>query len=159
MSVLPLFKPLPIVRDVRREDELSASEREYDRDAITLGWEDRLKARARRVSDRGLEFGTALPRGTVLRSGHCLVLDDARVIVMVVERDEPVFVIEPSSSEEWGLLAYHVGNNHQPLMIAAGAIICPDVPGMAQLLDQHGIEYFRSTRPFTPVGLLPDHRH
>ena len=159
MSVLQMFKSLPVARDVCREDAVPALARLYARDAITLGWEERLRARGRRTSDTGLEFGTALPRGSILRAGDCLVLDEARVIVTVAEREEPVFVIRPGSPEEWGLFAYHIGNNHQPMMIAAEGIVCPDVPGIVQLLEQHGMPFSRGMRAFTPVGALPDHRH
>jgi urease accessory protein UreE len=100
-----------------------------------------------------------LERGTVLRGGDCFVLDDRAVVVLVVERAEPVVVITPQSPEEWGLYAYHIGNNHLPLMLEGGDIVCPDVPGLEQLLEQHGIRFSRATRAFTPVGAVPDHRH
>jgi urease accessory protein UreE len=87
------------------------------------------------------------------------VLDDAKAIVAVVERLEAVFVIEPATPREWGVFAYHIGNNHQPMMVSDGALVCPDVPGMQQLLEQHGIAFCRGMRPFTPVGFVPDHRH
>ena len=74
--------------------------------------------------------GPSLPRGTVLRAGDCFVLDDERRVVMVVERPEAVFVIEPRSAPEWALFAYHIGNRHQPLMITDQALVCPDVPGV-----------------------------
>ncbi len=48
----------------------------------TLGWEERLKVRARRESDTGFEFATALPRGTVLRDGDCFVFDDLKIVVV-----------------------------------------------------------------------------
>lgn len=159
MSVLELFTSLPVVREVCRADALPARALEYARDTIALGWEERLKARARRTSDGGVEFGTVLARGTQLRGGDCFVLDARAVVVSVVERDEPVFVITPRSPAEWGLYAYHIGNNHQPLMIAGDQIVCPDVPGMEQLLDQHGIPFARASRSFMPVGSVPDHRH
>ena len=159
MSALQLFTPLPVAREVHRDDSLPARAREYTRDTVTLGWEDRLKARGRRTSDRGLEFGTALERGTVLERGDCFVLDGPRVVVTIVARDEPVFIITPRSPAEWGLFAYHIGNNHQPMMIADADIVCPDVPGLEQLLEQHGIPFSRATRSFTPVGALADHRH
>ena len=159
MSVLELFQSLPVAREVYRVDALPARALGYARDTIALGWEDRLKARGRRRSDAGLEFGTALERGTVLRGGDAFVIDGPNVIVSVVERDEPVFVIAPGSTAEWGLFAYHIGNNHQPMMIADGHIVCPDVPGLEQLLEQHAIPFSRATRPFTPIGFLPDHRH
>jgi urease accessory protein len=159
MSVLQLFKALPVARELVRGEALPPHARDYRRETITLGWEERIKIRSRRVSDRGFEFGTALPRGTVLRAGDSIVLDDAKTVVAVVERPEAVFVIEPATPHEWGVFAYHIGNNHQPLMVSDGALVCPDVPGMQQLLEQHGIAFCRATRPFTPVGSVPDHRH
>lgn len=159
MSVLQMFKSLPVVRDVCREDTLCDAARGYERDTITLSWEERLKARGRRTSDAGFEFGTALPRGTLLRAGDCFVLADAALVITVLERDQAVFVITPSSSHEWGLFAYHIGNNHQPMMIDESAIVCPDVPGLQQVLEQHGMPFSRAMRSFTPVGLVLDHRH
>ena len=67
--------------------------------------------------------------------------------------------MNPRTAAEWGLYAYYIGNSHHPVMITDRAIVCPDVPGMEQVLLQHGIAYSRSTQPFTPVGLLLDHRH
>lgn len=159
MSILQVLKPLPIVRGVHREAELPDAARGYERDTITLGWEERLKARGRRISDAGLEFGTALPRGTILRTGDCFVLDGARMVVAIVERPEPVLVIQPGSSREWGLFAYHIGNSHQPVMVSEAEIVCPDLPGMRQVLELHGIRFSRVMRPFTPVSAVPDHRH
>ena len=159
MSVLELFQSLPVAREVYRADALPARALGYARDTIALGWEDRLKARGRRTSDGGMEFGTVLERGTILRGGDCFVLDDRAIVVSIIERDEPVFVITPRSPTEWGLYAYHIGNNHQPLMIAGDDIVCPAARGLEQLLEQHGIPFSRANRSFTPVGALPDHRH
>ena len=118
-----------------------------------------MKSRRRRRSDGGVEFGTALPRGSVLRAGDCLVIDQAALIVEVVEQEEPVFIVAPRSAPEWGLYGYCIGNSHQPLMFTADAIVCPDVPGMEQVLTYHGIPYVRGARPFTPSGATADHRH
>src|SRR5438093_8530688 len=117
-----------VVERTFREPELPHRALGYSRDSVTLGWEDRTHVHGRRRTDGGVEFGTSLPRGTVLRGGDCLVLDAERLVVSVVERDEPVFVIEPRSPSEWGLYAYHIGNRHQPLMITDRARVCPDVP-------------------------------
>jgi len=157
--MLQVLKPLPVARDVHREDGLSSRADNYARDRVTLGWEERLKARGRRTSDGGFQFGTALSRGTMLRAGDCFVFDEQRLIVAVAEREEPVFVIVPRTPVEWGLFAYHIGNNHQPIMLAGDAIVCPDVPGMQDLLELHGISFTRDTRPFTPLGQLADHQH
>jgi urease accessory protein UreE len=133
------------------------------RDTVTLGWEERLRSRGRRRSDGRIEFGTALPRGSVLHGGDCFVLDDRATIVEVIELAEPVFLVVPASAAEWGQFAYFIGNSHQPVMMTDAAIVCPDVPGMEQVLEQYAIPFIRDVRPFTPVRLLDEldagHRH
>jgi urease accessory protein len=149
---------LEVADRVHRAAELPPEVRAFGRDTLTLTWEDRLQAHGRRRSDGGVEFGTSLPRGSILRSGDCLVLSVARLVVAVVEKPEPVFVIEPQTPQEWGLFAYHIGNRHQPLMITDRGIRCPDVPGIEQLLDQQRIPHTRATLPFTPVTTT-GHQH
>jgi len=146
-----VFKTVPVVDAIYRADTLPDSARAFTLDSIALGWEDRMKTRGRRRSDRGLEFGTALPRGTVMRAGGKLVVESARTVVDVVERLEPVYVIEPRTPQEWGLFAYHIGNGHQPLMVTGRALVCPDVPGVEMLLQYHGIPYVRAETAFTPT--------
>jgi urease accessory protein len=157
--MLRVFKPLPVAREVHSTGSLPPAARDYTPDTVTLGWEERMKARGLRRSDRGIEFGTSLPRGTILRNGDVFVLDAVATWVAVVERDAPVLVIEPPAVEDWARFAYHIGNSHQPMMVANATIVCPDVAGMAQVLDHHRIPFTRARRPFTPIGHVPDHRH
>jgi urease accessory protein len=159
-----VFKSLPVARAVCRVDSLPDAAGSYRRDTITLGWEERLKTRVRRRSDGGFEFGMALPRGTALRAGDCLLLDAEQVAVEVVEDADPVLVIRPASTEQWGLFAYFIGNSHQPMMIAGDVIVCPDVPGMDRVLEYHEIPFSRDRRAFTPVSFMgdaigPAHQH
>jgi urease accessory protein len=158
--MIHVFKALPLVREVHSVDRAPDRARSYARDTLTLGWEERRKARARRRSDRGVEFGTALARGTVLKAGDLLVCDEVTICIAILESAEPVLVIRPADGHEWALFAYHIGNSHQPLMLDATAIVCPDVPGMNQVLEYHDIAFTRDVRPFTPVGDLPEpHGH
>jgi urease accessory protein len=158
--VLRVFKPLPVADRTYREEDLPvAARRDYGRDTITLGWEERLRVRGRRCTDAAAEFGTALRRGTVLRGGDWFVLDALRLIVCVVELAEPVFVMAPQTPAEWGLIAYQIGNRHQPIMITSREIVCPDVPGMEPLLRQHDLAFVKATMPFTPAAAVPDHGH
>ena len=154
-----MFKSLPVAREVHRTDALSGAALGYPRDTVTLGWEERLKGRARRRSDLGFEFATTLARGSVLRQDDCFLFVGPPLIVRVVERAEPVFVIRPGTSSEWALFAYHIGNSHQPVMVGSDAIVCPEVPGMEQVLRYHAIPFSRDLRPFTPAGQIPDHQH
>ncbi len=157
--MLHVFKSLPVADEVHHQDRLPPRARDYTHDTVTLGWEERLKARARRRSEGGLEFGTALPLGTVLREGDCFVFDTPAVVIIVVERVEPVLVICPRSNTEWGLFAYQIGNSHQPLMLTDDAIVCPEAPWTEHVLTYHGIPFSRAMRAFTPAGRLADHRH
>jgi urease accessory protein UreE len=162
--MLQVFRSLPVAREVYPIGALPALASNYARDTLTLGWEERLKGRARRRSDGGIEFGTTLPRGLVLRQGDCLVLDDPRAVIVIVEKAEPVCVITPASQEDWARFAYFIGNSHQPMMVAGGAIVCPDVLGMTQVLDYHQIPYTAAVRTFTPITMngeafTADHLH
>ena len=159
--MLQVFRALPTVVEVHRADALPARAAAYARDTMALGWEERLRARGRRKADGGTEFGTSLPRGTVLMDGDALVVDALSLVVTVIASEESVLVVRPATFAEWGLYGYHIGNSHQPLMLTADAIVCPDVPGMDQVLDQHGIPYAREARAFTPVSSMgdADHRH
>jgi len=148
-----------VVERVIRMSDVPRAVESYARDTVTLGWEDRTHAHGRRRTDGGVEFGTSLPRGTVLRAGDGFVLDDERLVVSIVERAEPVFVVEPRTPHEWGLFAYHIGNRHQPMMVTDRALVCPDVPGVEQLLQQHRMPYTRATLPFTPAATVAAHQH
>jgi len=148
---------LIVIEQIHREDTLPPATRGYARDTLTLGWDDRVRVHGRRRSDGGIAFGLFLPRGTILRDGDCLVIDEAKTIVVVVERPEPVCVIEPRTPQEWGLFAYHIGNRHQPLMITETGLLCPDEAGVEQLLQQQSIPFTQTTRPFTPVTAGDSH--
>jgi urease accessory protein len=157
--MLHAFKSLPIARAIHRAEHLPAAARAYASDTVTLGWEERLRARGRRRSDGGIEFGTALDRGTVLKAGDRFVLDQISTVVTVVERPEAVFVIEPRTRSEWALFAYHIGNCHQPLMVTDEAIVCADLPGMREALQYHRIPFTERIQPFTPVVDAAAHTH
>jgi urease accessory protein len=150
---------MTIVERVFKESELLESSRAFARDSVTLGWEDRTHVHGRRRTDGGVEFGTSLPRGSVLRDGDRFVLEAERLVVAVVERAEPVFVVEPRSAPEWALFAYHIGNRHQPVMITDRSLVCPDAPGVEQLLQQHQMPYVRAMLPFTPAATVAAHQH
>lgn len=154
-----MFKSVPVAKNAERFDSLPQEARAFEADTLTLGWEERLRARARRRSDAGFEFATALRRGTVLRQDDCFVFAGERRIVRIVELEEAMLVVRPAGNREWGIFAYHIGNSHQPVMVADDAIVCPDALGMDQLLTYHGIPFTRELRRFTPLGQLSDHQH
>ena len=158
-SVTNVFKSLPVVKVVIRAAALPVSASAFASDEIVLDWEQRLRPRARRVSSGGVEFTTALPRGTVLRENDCLVIEAAQLVVRVVECVEQVLVIRPADAMQAAEFAYHIGNSHSPVMLDVGQIVCLELPGMSRLLDYYGIPFEREERPFTPIGPPTAHRH
>ena len=113
----------------------------------------------KRRSDGGVQFATALKRGTILAQDDCLVLPQLRLIVRVVEPAEPVLVVRPATPRDWALYAYQIGNSHQPIMLTDDALVCPDVPGVELLLQQHRMPYSRALRPFTRAATVAGHSH
>lgn len=150
---------MTVVERVLSEATLPDRARDYARDTVTLGWEDRTHVHGRRRTDGGVDFALSLRRGTVLRAGDCFLLDGARTVVSVVEREEPTFVIEPQGAKEWAIVAYQIGNRHQPMMVIDRGLVCPDVPGVEQLLQQLDVPYSRARLPFTPVSAPATHHH
>jgi len=129
----------------------------FRQDSITLSWEERRQGHARRLSDGGLEFAISLPSGTILKAGDVLILRDEAVAVVVREAAEPVYVLRPANPQEWAYFAYHVGNRHQPVMIAAHELVFPQNPAVKSLLDQLHAKYEADVRPFTAA--LAGHSH
>ncbi|MBS1819758.1 MAG: hypothetical protein JSU08_17625 [Acidobacteria bacterium] len=152
-----LFRSVPIADAVFRDDRLPAGLAAHPRDEVVIGWEDRRAQRARLKTEAGVEFGTSLPQGTVLREGDCLALDRPALVIIVREKAEPVLVMAPPSAGDAARWAYYIGNTHQPLMVLGDLLLCADVAGMDEVLRYHGIPFTRELRPFTPVSQGPSH--
>ncbi len=151
---------MTVVEHVVREDALQGAPADYRRTTITLPLEDRQKTHGRRRSDDGLEFAISLEPGLTLADGDCLLLAEERVVVVVREADEPVYVVRPRSEQEWAYYAYQVGNRHQKLMISDQELVCLQDPAVQSLFEQLHVEYSQDKRPFTPATVASGHhRH
>ncbi len=150
---------MTVIETTVDQGALEESTADYARDTITLNSEDRGKLHGRRRSDGGAEFGISLSSGGPLKAGDCFVLESEKVVVAVVEADEPVYVIRPADTWEWAYYAYQIGNRHQKVMIAAEELVCLEDPAVKSLFDQLGVSYFTATRPFTPALGTVGHSH
>ena len=131
----------------------------FRRDTITLTWEDRRQGHGKRRSDSGTEFAISLPSGTILKAGDCFILADAATIVEVREASEPVYVIRPTTPQEWAYYAYHVGNRHQQVMIGPTELIFLQSPAVRSLLEQLHVSFTADERPFTAALANVGHSH
>jgi len=151
---------MTVVEHVVREDALQGTPADYRRTTITLPLEDRQKTHGRRRSDDGLEFAISLEPGLTLADGDCLLLEEERVVVVVREAAEAVYVVRPRSEQEWAYYAYQVGNRHQKLMISDQELVCLQDPAVRSLFEQLRVDYTEDTRPFTPATVASGHdRH
>jgi urease accessory protein len=85
---------------------------------VSLDWDVRQKSRFDAVDSLGRSFGVFLPRGTAVRGGDVLVLEDGS-LVRVMAAPQAVLHIShcPQHGTAFDLTraAYHLGNRHVPI--------------------------------------------
>lgn len=152
-----LFKRLPVADAVFSLQTLPAALADYQRDEVRLAWTARADTRGRHTTEGGVEFGVMLPPGRVLADGDCLALDAPRTLVVVRAIAEPVLVTASATPRDLARWAYLLGNSHQPLMLDADVLVCPDTRDAEQVLSYYAIPFTRDTRAFSPEPTGPGH--
>jgi urease accessory protein len=121
---------------------------------LSLTASDRAKSRHRFTADDGTPLYLNLARGTVLRGGDLLGGDgegDAGTLIRVVAKPEPVVVVTAASGFDLMRAAYHLGNRHVSLELAADSLkLEPDPVLEAMLAQLGGLELATATLPFEP---------
>ena len=99
---------------------------------VELDWDVRQKSRFDATDSQGRQIGIFLPRGTAVRGGDVLVVEDGSLVrggdvlvvedgslVKVVAAPQPVLVITHCSEHgtpfDLTRAAYHLGNRHVPI--------------------------------------------
>lgn len=150
---------MTLIEQVTPISALGPQHASFERDTITLTWEDRRQGHGKRRSDGGIDFAISLPDGAILKASDCFVLADVNTIIEVREASEPVYVIRPKTPQEWAYYAYHVGNRHQQVMIGTSELIFPKSPAVRSLLEQLHVEFTTDQRPFTAALAQVGHSH
>src|SRR4051794_25486463 len=88
---------------------------------LTLAFDERKKSRQLVRLDDGEEAAMFLPRGTVLKDGDRLRCEDG-FIVTVVAAPETLSSVQTVDFMLMARAAYHLGNRHVPVEIAAGGV-------------------------------------
>jgi urease accessory protein len=127
---------------------------------LSLTAQERTRSRHRFETIEGQEVYLRLSRGTVLQDGDLLQAEDAiEHFVRVVAKPEPVIVVTATPVK---LLqaAYHLGNRHVPVEIAANYLhISPDSV-LEKMLANLGVEVVEAVLPFQPQsGAYTHHEH
>ena len=136
-------------------DRLSRIDRAAFRlERVVLTSEQLAKHRQRAVTDAGREVGITLAHGTLLRDGDVLHLEDGLAIV-VEQAEEDLLRVRPRTPEQFGVIAYEVGNLHRAAMIDAQSVTVLYEPAMEALARRLDAPFERVTAKFHPGG----HRH
>ena len=89
------------------------------RGSLELPFEQRQKSRLHAKLASGEEVAVMLPRGEILRGGDLVTASDGRIIE-VVAQVEKLAHVECETPQALARCAYHLGNRHVPVEVAAG---------------------------------------
>ncbi|MEJ2575374.1 MAG: urease accessory protein UreE [Gammaproteobacteria bacterium] len=132
---------------------------------LTLPFEQRTRARLRVTLDDGVAAGLLLERGQVLRDGDLLVADNG-LVVCVRAAAEAVSSVRSDDALALARAAYHLGNRHVPLQIAAGLLRYRQDHVLDDMVRGLGLGVVAEQAPFEPEagayrggGHAHDHVH
>lgn len=120
---------------------------------LDLDWDTRQKSRFGATDSAGRELAVLLPRGSVLRGGDVLVLDDGS-LVRVQAAPQPVLQVRHCSAHgsPFDLLraAYHLGNRHVPLELQPDLLQLEPDPVLADMLRRQHLIVSEAQAAFEP---------
>ena len=120
---------------------------------VELDWDVRQKSRFDATDSQGRHLGVFLPRGTAVRGGDVLVVEDGS-LVKVIAAPQPVLVVTHCQAHgtpfDLTRAAYHLGNRHVPIELTPTHLkIEPDHVLAAMLRAMHLIVR-EAEEPFEP---------
>ena len=159
--------------DARLRDLHRRAEVEGRAETVALTPLDAQKGRLRTQTDKGTPLGLSLGRGTALRDGDVLYLDEGegRMIVARLKPEEVlVLTVKPAASAEELLrvavqLGHVLGNQHWPVKIEGMSVYVPvsvDKKVMETVLrtyDLQGIEYRFEQGSVGAIPRVVPHEH
>jgi urease accessory protein len=119
--------------------------------SLTLDFDGRRKSRQLVRLDDGHEAAMFLPRGTVLKDGDRLRCEDG-LIVAVVAAAETLSSVQTVDRMHLARAAYHLGNRHVPVEIAAGGLRYQHDHVLDGMVRALGMEVRTVKAPFQPEG-------
>jgi urease accessory protein len=118
-------------------------------DSVILTHEQRTRSRLRVVLDSGVEAGLLLERGSVLHDGD-LIADEQGLVVRVRAAEEPLSTIRCDDPLLLLRAAYHLGNRHVAVQIAADRLSYPNDHVLDEMVRGLGLTVTLVQAPFEP---------
>lgn len=122
---------------------------------VELDWDVRQKSRFDATDSQGRALGVFLPRGTLVRGGDVLLVEDGSLVV-VKAAPQPVMVVEARAEHgsPFDLLraAYHLGNRHVQLELKPERLQLEPDHVLADMLRQMHLTVTDAHAAFEPEG-------
>nr|WP_315224111.1 urease accessory protein UreE [uncultured Albidiferax sp.] len=121
---------------------------------VELDWDVRQKSRFDATDSLGRQLGVFLPRGTLVRGGDVLVVEDGS-LVQVVAAPQPVLVITVhghGTPFDLTRAAYHLGNRHVPIELQPDHLKIEPDHVLADMLRAMHLTVVEATVAFEPEG-------
>lgn len=120
---------------------------------VELEWDVRQRSRFDATDSAGRSLAVFLSRGTVVRGGDMLVVEDGSLVRVLAAR-QPVMVVSACSRQAspFDLLraAYHLGNRHVPLELSPDRLKLEPDHVLADLLRRMHLNVVTGDEPFEP---------
>jgi urease accessory protein len=120
-------------------------------DTVVLDFDHRHRRRLRMQGEGGLDFLLDLPEAVAIRDGDGLLLEDGR-IVAVKASAEPLLEVRAADTGRLVRLAWHLGNRHLPVQIAAERLLIREDHVIEAMLVALGAAVTHVEAPFDPEG-------
>ena len=122
---------------------------------VSLDWDVRQRSRFEATDSQGRSLGVFLPRGTVVRGGDVLVVEDGSLVRV---QAAPQRVLRITACPEHGSpfdltrAAYHLGNRHVPIELQTDHLKIEPDHVLAELLRAMHLIVHEVDEPFEPEG-------
>ena len=121
---------------------------------VELDWDVRQKSRFECTDSQGRQLGVFLPRGSVVRGGDVLVVEDGSM-VRVIAKPQPVMIVkqgERGSAFDLLRAAYHLGNRHVAIELNPDHLKIEPDHVLADMLRAMHLLVTDTFGPFEPEG-------
>nr|WP_315203569.1 urease accessory protein UreE [uncultured Albidiferax sp.] len=118
---------------------------------VELDWDVRQKSRFDATDSLGRQLGVFLPRGTLVRGGDVLVVEDGS-LVKVLAAPQAVLVITALTPFDLTRAAYHLGNRHVPIELQPDHLKIEPDHVLAEMLRAMHLTVVEATVAFEPEG-------
>ena len=122
---------------------------------VELDWDQRQKSRFHTTASNGQRVGVFLPRGSLLRGGDVLLLQDGSLLRVVAAPQALLLITTcPQHGSPFDLMraAYHLGNRHVPIELQPDHIKIEPDHVLAEMLRAMHLTVREVNEAFEPEG-------